>query len=363
MFNFLLLAFGVVLTFADTYWNGRQLCPGGYTAKFVPTCILPTELSEEIRKEKCLEFCKEQERELHTGNNGCCFFRAQTSIGTCSYHDDSQRVFDFSTFHYARNIATTVTASPTPVQTTSPTHDNRMSWGNSLHSTEVLYSADGAYRLIMQDDGNAVVYEVGVSAVWASGTGKTSSERISMQNDCNLVVYTSLNTAAWSSGTGNAGDDCYLKLHNDGELVVYTASDTPVWTSKGNHVSYCANENSWCTCRGTVYYGRRFSDGVKSGTAATFDEMLQSSFSSQFNTGDIKCHNNHFNDGDPLSGYKKACWCLPSDAADTSNFRMASTQISSSDDSAEECVSPSTGLPCRPNRRLLFGGEVTDCIC
>ncbi|HZI10084.1 MAG TPA: glycoside hydrolase family 19 protein, partial [Myxococcus sp.] len=62
---------------------------------------------------------------------------------------------------------------------------------------------------------------------WA--TGATSpGERLVMQGDGNLVVYNAANVATWQSGTaGNPGS--WLALQHDGNLVVYDAAGKARW--------------------------------------------------------------------------------------------------------------------------------------
>jgi len=54
----------------------------------------------------------------------------------------------------------------------------------------------------MQTDGNLVLY-AGGAAVWSTGTNGTGSQnRLVMQSDGNLVIYTQLNHPVWASKTG-----------------------------------------------------------------------------------------------------------------------------------------------------------------
>jgi hypothetical protein len=104
--------------------------------------------------------------------------------------------------------------------------------GQELKAGQSLYSPSGQYELIMQTDGNLVVYENG-SAIWNTGTeGTGSSNYLIMQTDGNLVVYTSANKAVWNSGTEGTGSSNYLDMQNDGNLVVYTSGGTAEWSSK-----------------------------------------------------------------------------------------------------------------------------------
>jgi hypothetical protein len=83
-----------------------------------------------------------------------------------------------------------------------------MHWtGGSLDTATVTWTSGNHYvnadnSLVMQTDGNLVLYAAG-AAVWATGTNGTGSQnRLVMQSDGNLVIYTQLNHPVWSSRTG-----------------------------------------------------------------------------------------------------------------------------------------------------------------
>ncbi|MFH8372245.1 trypsin-like serine protease [Streptomyces cyaneofuscatus] len=102
--------------------------------------------------------------------------------------------------------------------------------GATLQSGEQLLSESG--RLVMQADGNLVVYHVTGGegrggALWASGTGGNAGAFAKMQPDGNLVVYKKGSTgdspsgALWQSSTfGNPG--ARLEVQGDANVVVYT---------------------------------------------------------------------------------------------------------------------------------------------
>ena len=97
----------------------------------------------------------------------------------------------------------------------------------SLYPGDVLRSAGGQYELIMQTDGNLVVYDLrnGRSPMWASDTAGASSTRAVMQGDGNFVVYTG-DQAIWASET-DGHEGAYVRLQDDGNLVVYWQQ--PLW--------------------------------------------------------------------------------------------------------------------------------------
>ncbi len=102
--------------------------------------------------------------------------------------------------------------------------------GQRLYPGATLYSPSHAYRLVMQGDGNLVVYKGG-TALWSSGTAGNVGANAVMQGDGNLVVYRSSGKAIWSSGTGHH-PGAILDMQDDGNLVIYS-NGTAIWSSKG----------------------------------------------------------------------------------------------------------------------------------
>jgi len=110
----------------------------------------------------------------------------------------------------------------------------QISTGARLGPTEYLRSSDWRYRLVMQNDGNLVLYSVNrYSALWSSGTWGNPGASATMQSDGNLVVYSATGKALWSSGTwGNPGASV-AGMQPDGNLVVYS-NNRPTWASGTN---------------------------------------------------------------------------------------------------------------------------------
>jgi len=97
--------------------------------------------------------------------------------------------------------------------------------GEELPKDKPLFSANGRYRLVFQDDGNLVLYE-GNHAWWDTKTGNRGATQCIMQSDGNLVIYTSPNRPIWASGTaGNPGS--WLRVQDDRNVVIYR----PIWAS------------------------------------------------------------------------------------------------------------------------------------
>lgn len=87
--------------------------------------------------------------------------------------------------------------------------------------------------LVMQDDGNAVLYDNrSRRPLWATNTvGRGGYLR--MQPDGNLVVYRWNNTPVWASNTCCTSGN-YLDIQDDANLVIYTWWGFPVWATGTN---------------------------------------------------------------------------------------------------------------------------------
>lgn len=112
--------------------------------------------------------------------------------------------------------------------------------GEELRPGDARFSPSGAYALLLQRDGNLVLYRVADGkAVWAtnalSQNLRVGDERVALQSDGNLVVYDD-KKALWSSNTYGkkvsallVGDNGELRLLGpDG--AVWTANAGGVWT-------------------------------------------------------------------------------------------------------------------------------------
>ncbi len=100
--------------------------------------------------------------------------------------------------------------------------------GQGLGPGKSLKSCDGRFELVMQTDGNVVLYE-GQKALWATGTNGKGGYAFVMQGDGNLVLYDAYQAPLWASNTdGKSGDA--LAIQNDGNLVLYRAGKA-IWDS------------------------------------------------------------------------------------------------------------------------------------
>ncbi len=108
-----------------------------------------------------------------------------------------------------------------------------MKGGDHLRAGERLTAPNGKSFIIMQADGNLVVYEVFDGReipVWASNTPGSGGQIAALQTDGNFVVYRADNRPVWASNTFTR-EEIHLRMQDDGNAVIYTAAGRPIWAS------------------------------------------------------------------------------------------------------------------------------------
>jgi hypothetical protein len=108
---------------------------------------------------------------------------------------------------------------------------NSLEPGETLALNQSLTSPSGVWQLSMQMDGNLVLYRAeNMQAVWATNTnGQDVQHAVMQQTDGNFVLYLFNGQPAWASDTaGNPG--ARLILQDDGNLVVYLAQRA-IWST------------------------------------------------------------------------------------------------------------------------------------
>jgi len=91
-------------------------------------------------------------------------------------------------------------------------------------------SPDGRYHLDVQKDGNVVLYRFN-EKIWSAGTTGSSATKLIMQPDGNLVLYGDSGGPLWSSNTaGNPG--AQLRVQTDGNMVIYGVDQRVLWATE-----------------------------------------------------------------------------------------------------------------------------------
>ena len=110
-----------------------------------------------------------------------------------------------------------------------------------LSMNSPYFSDNGAYFLIMQEDGNLVIYERDFSlaymdnkAVWASQTYHFGQQpyMLVIEKDGELVIYDALWVPLWKARTAGKGVAPFrLEVTNDGDLSLIDQMNKVVWKS------------------------------------------------------------------------------------------------------------------------------------
>jgi len=100
---------------------------------------------------------------------------------------------------------------------------------NSIGSGTAILSSDKHSVLKLQSDGSLDLF-TNFTRTWSSKSNNTAANKLILQGDGNLVLYTTSNSPVWSSNTYGSNAN-KLVLQSDGNLVLYTPSNSPVWSS------------------------------------------------------------------------------------------------------------------------------------
>ncbi|GAC1346741.1 MAG: hypothetical protein NVSMB27_10850 [Ktedonobacteraceae bacterium] len=108
---------------------------------------------------------------------------------------------------------------------------DRLQPNQQLNVNDQLVSNNGLVNLVMQGDGNLVLYRTQFGqALWSSNTSGKPVDHIIMQSDGNLVAYSMAGDHYWDTGTsGHPG--AWVWLQPDGNLVVSDSKNNPLWAS------------------------------------------------------------------------------------------------------------------------------------
>lgn len=145
--------------------------------------------------------------------------------------------------------ATTAPASPSPsarAPTASPLPPSPIPLRPEvLEATGTMLMGQGLlavnkrYGFEFQSSGDLVVRDyVTDKVLWSSETRADPGAYLVMQDDGNLVLFTKGGDPLWSTDTPSTRGDYYLSMQSDGNLVIYQGkayaggSQVPIWASK-----------------------------------------------------------------------------------------------------------------------------------
>lgn len=134
-------------------------------------------------------------------------------------------------FNQAITSNISVTGAPPPPPS-GGTYTGIMNVNQVLNANQILISPDGRYKLIMQGDGNLVLYSPNRAIWWTSTNGKPVV-KFAVQGDGNLVLYDATYKPYWNTGTQGRGGTI-LAMQNDGNLVLYDSQFRSIWYTGTN---------------------------------------------------------------------------------------------------------------------------------
>lgn len=112
---------------------------------------------------------------------------------------------------------------------------NKLYAETNLQKGEYLVSNNNLYSLVMQGDGNLVVYNNRRSPPTELYSTNSTGWYTRMQIDGNLVVYNQNGSWNWTSGTGNKPYDpnSFLILNDDGSIEIHHGNAV-IWRRGGD---------------------------------------------------------------------------------------------------------------------------------
>ncbi len=117
-----------------------------------------------------------------------------------------------------------------PITADAAAGTSRLDAGERLYANQQITSPSGNLRVVMQGDGNLVLYAPGGSARWYTGTDGNPGAFAQMQYDGNLVVYSADNKPLWEAQSYGKNAS-FAQIQDDGNFVIYTNEPKAVWQS------------------------------------------------------------------------------------------------------------------------------------
>jgi hypothetical protein len=111
--------------------------------------------------------------------------------------------------------------------------------GDCLLLDEHLESTNECFKLIMQKDGNLVLYRKSEQkALWSSKTDLTNSHKFCHSATGVLMIKNHEDRTTFIAGNASVLKGAFAVLQNDGNFVLYAAAPLrPIWAT--NTFSYC----------------------------------------------------------------------------------------------------------------------------
>ncbi|KAM0419088.1 hypothetical protein ACHAPT_012027 [Fusarium lateritium] len=117
-------------------------------------------------------------------------------------------------------------------QPATPSISYRLQAGSSFGVNGSIKSPNGNYDLVLQGDGNFVVYAPAGRPLWATNTTDWPQPvTCILETDGNLRLLDQYNQESWSSGTGGQGNATSLLIIQDDGNVIITTDGKTIWST------------------------------------------------------------------------------------------------------------------------------------
>ena len=96
-------------------------------------------------------------------------------------------------------------------------------------SVDTRWTIAGKYLVQFTLAGNLELWNLAFGTLlWESDTCHRGGKKLVMQSDGNLVIYDGVGLPLWSSGT-HGHDGAHLAVQDDGNVVIYSPESEPLW--------------------------------------------------------------------------------------------------------------------------------------
>lgn len=161
---------------------------------------------------------------VQPGQTGTLNFTLQLPNTITSVNEDFGFLVEGAAWIDLDKVKVQINTVPTPVSTVNS--------GGYLDPGQYIASQDLRHQLVLQSDGNLVLYSEG-RAIWATYTVGHPNSRLVMQSDGNLVLYAQGGQPVWASMRAGRGPS-FLTLQDDKNLVTYSTTSGPTWATYTN---------------------------------------------------------------------------------------------------------------------------------
>jgi len=142
-----------------------------------------------------------------------------------------------------------------------------LSRDENLLVNEFIRSQNRKYTLILQGDGNLVARDKQGKGIWNSNTVGSGATECVLQSDGNLLLKDRSGKVVWATNT-DGFPNARLIMQDDGLLVLYTESEKTIWAN-GNLSPNIQRDTSPPVAQGSIAAVSRATTPIPAMTSST----------------------------------------------------------------------------------------------